>query len=105
MALQEGQRPHQGTGNKTTGTKPPRAQNTQSYEETFEAKLCAQEEIFERRKDELLAKYPNMDIAVCGGDVFAAKGLTEAAKKAMAAHPDEPVYIHGNTIPCTSAWI
>ena len=105
MALQEGQRRHRDTGSKAADTKPPEAQDAQLHGEAFEAKLSAQEEIFESRKEELLAKYPGMDIAVCGGDVFAANGPTEAAKKAMAAHPDEPVYIYGNTVLCTSSWV
>ena len=103
MALQEGQRRHQGTGSKAADTKPPKAQDAQSHGETFEAKLSAQKGIFARRKDELLAKYPGMDIAVCDGDVFPASGPNEAVEMATAAHPDEPIYLHSHAT-CTSVW-
>lgn len=45
------------------------------------------------RADELLARYPEMFIAVCGGDVFVGRDDGEAIAKARAAHPGRPFFL------------
>ena len=59
----------------------------------FEEDLARQERIFMDRIDELLARYPDKFIAVCGGEVFVGKDDGEAASKARAAHPGRPFFM------------
>jgi len=59
----------------------------------FEEDLARQEGIFMGRIDELLARYPDKFITVCGGDVFVGNDANEAVSKAMAAHPGRPYFM------------
>jgi len=60
----------------------------------LEADLARQEEIFEGREAELIARHPDQFIAVCAGEVFVGDNDTEAISKAEAAHPDRPILLN-----------
>ena len=55
--------------------------------------LARQENIFENRKDELLARHPGKFIAVCGDEVFVGDTDDEAVSRAEAAHPGRPFFL------------
>ncbi|MDD9825223.1 MAG: hypothetical protein OXU86_00345 [Thaumarchaeota archaeon] len=55
--------------------------------------LARQENIFESRKDELLARHPGKFIAVCGDEVFVGDTDDEAVSRAEAAHPGRPFFL------------
>lgn len=59
----------------------------------FEEDAARQKRIFMDRADELLARYPEMFIAVCGGDVFVGRDDGEAISRAHAAHPGRPFFL------------
>ncbi len=60
---------------------------------SFEEDLAQQKAIFMDRIDELLSRYPDRFIAVCGGDVFVGRDDGEAISKAQAAHPGRPFFL------------
>jgi len=62
----------------------------------LEEDLARQEEIFEGREAELLARHPGKFIAVCAGEVFVGDDDAEAISKAEAAHPDRPILLNAN---------
>jgi len=62
-------------------------------DDAFEEDLARQKSIFLDRADELLARHPDMFIAVCGGDVFVGKDDDEAIAKAHASHPGRPFFL------------
>lgn len=55
--------------------------------------LARQEEIFESRKGELLSRYPDKFILVCGDEVFAGDSDGEVVSRAQAAHPGRPFFL------------
>ena len=69
----------------------------------FEEDLARQEEIFEARREELLAAHPDMLIAVCAGEVFVGSTDVEAIARAEAAHPDRPIFLSGSEVFCWCA--
>ena len=70
-------------------------------ERAFEAELDEQRGIFEGRKAELLEKYPDMNIAVCCGEIFTGKGAADAIDSAAAAHPDRPIFVYEQGAWCS----
>ena len=70
---------------------------------SFEEELSMQEEIFEARREELLAAHPDMLIAVCAGEVFVGSTDVEAIAGAEAAHPDRPIFLSGSEVFCWCA--
>lgn len=51
-----------------------------------------QREIFETRREELLAAHPSKHIAVCAGEIFVADTTTKLDKIVMRAHPGRPSF-------------
>lgn len=52
-----------------------------------------QEVIFREREDELVARYPDKFILVCGGEVFVGDTDREVVSRAEAAYPGRPFFL------------
>jgi len=63
-----------------------------------------QREIFEARRDELLAAHPGRHIAVCAGEVFVADTAAEMDQMVMRAHPGRPSFQYSPGCACVSVF-
>jgi len=61
-----------------------------------------QQEIFEARREEILAEHPGRHIAVCNGEVLVADSMQGAADMAMRKHPGHPSFFYSPGYTCVT---
>jgi hypothetical protein len=67
-------------------------QSLRDLEPNLAEEILRQFNIFEGIRREIESKYWGMHVIMCGGEIFADKDFTEAARKAHAKYPNRPFY-------------